>query len=286
MSLLLLDDFETDPLSAESLDDHVSTVQYERYCHGHMLLKYAAEWWTTHLNLSPAELQKALLQESVQLCNVRSRRCWTWLRVKRFAEDDYQPSGFTDLILASDLELTALVKYLLLKGVDVNARDEEGAAALNRAVRHGNLDLVRIMLDNGADIEARDWNTPWRKEIETDGSEREVKRFCGAPLMSATLKEDHGMMRELLAAGADLEARTSVTVFVRDTTLHLATNYGEEPMMRILLENGAEVHAGIEDRGQFGKLARMTILRKSRRVWDRVGSCGLERRCSESGSAS
>ena len=61
------------------------------------------------------ESQIALLQESAQLCNVRSRRCWTWLRVKRFAEDDYQPSGFTDLILVSDLGLSALVKDFCLK---------------------------------------------------------------------------------------------------------------------------------------------------------------------------
>ena len=39
VSLLMFDDFETDPLSAESLDDYVSTVQYERYCDGHVLLK-------------------------------------------------------------------------------------------------------------------------------------------------------------------------------------------------------------------------------------------------------
>ena len=147
-------------------------------------------------------------------------------------------SPISSLRLISSLQLKALVKYLLLKGVDVNAQDEEGAAALNRPVRHGNLDLVKIMLDNGTDIEAGDWDTPWRKEIETDGSEREVKRFRGAPLMLATLKEDHGMMRELLAAGADLEARTSVTDFVRDTTLHLATNYERSRRCASYLKTG------------------------------------------------
>ena len=121
---------------------------------------------------------------------------------------------------------------------------------------HGDVGSVRILLDHGADIEAGDWDTPWRHDIETNGSEREAKNWCGAPLMLATMMEDHGMMRELLAAGADPEARTSVTEVGGETALHFATNVGEESTMRVLLDNGADVNARIDDRGQLEKLAR------------------------------
>ncbi len=154
VSLLMFDDFQKDPLSAEGLDHPVSTAQYDQYCNTHVFLKYASEWWPEHLKSSRVEQQNTLLQKTAYLCNVQSRRCWTWLRVKRFAEDEYQPSGFTDLILASQLGLVVLVQYLLSKGVDVNARDKEGASALNRAVGTSNQDLVRILLAHGADIEA------------------------------------------------------------------------------------------------------------------------------------
>ena len=147
MSLLMFDDFETDPLSAESLDHDVSTVQLEQYCDSHVLLKYASQWWTEHLNSSPPERQIALIHNTARLCNVSSRRCCTWLRVKRFVEDSYQPSGFTDLILACDLGLVDLVKHVLSRRVDVNARDREGATALNRAVSEGSVDVVRTLLD-------------------------------------------------------------------------------------------------------------------------------------------
>ena len=118
----MFDEFQTDPLSTEGLDNHVWTVQQEQY---------AAQWWTEHLQSSPLEQQIALLQKTADLCNVKSRRCWTWLCVMRFAEDDYQPSGFTDLILGCDLGLVALLKYVLSKGANLNARDKEGATALD-----------------------------------------------------------------------------------------------------------------------------------------------------------
>ena len=246
ISLLMFDDFQKDPLLAEGLDHPVSTAQYEKYCNANVFLEYAAKWWPEHLKSSLVEQQNALLQKTVDLCNVKSRRCWTWLRVKRFAEDDYQPSGFTDLILASELGLVALVEYMLSTGVDVNARDKEGASALNRAVGNSNQDLVRILLAYGADIEAGDWDTPWREDIDENGLELEVKTFSGRPLMLATMNQDHDMMRALLAAGADIEVRMKQ----RDTphvnarnALHIATCLGEESTMRVLLDHGADVNA-------------------------------------------
>ena len=260
VSLLMFDDFETDPLSAEGLDHHVSTVQLERYCNSHVLLKYASQWWTAHLKSSLPERQIALIHNTTRLCNVRSRRCCTWLRVKRFAEDDYQPSGFTDLILACDLGLVDLVKYILSKGVDVNARDKEGATALNRAVGEGSVDVVKILLDHGADIEAGDWDTPWREEVNENGSEREVKQFSGRPLMLATMNEDHRMMRELLAAGADIEARSKFASFTGESALQFSTTLGEEQTMRILLDHGADVNARAEDTEESRSPARQQLL--------------------------
>ena len=252
VSLLMFDEFQTDPLSTEGLDNHVSTAQLEKYCDAHVFLDYAAPWWNEHLRSSPLEGQIALLQKTAYLCNVQSRRCWTWLSVKRFAEDGYQPSGFTDLILACDLGLVALVKHVLSKGADLEARDKEGATALNRAVDQGNVEVVRILLQHGANIEADDWDTPWREDIDENGSEREVKKFSGRPLMLATIHENHTMMRELLAGGADLQARSNVPDNSKgENALTFATTLGNEETMRVLLDWGADVNARVEYHGQL-----------------------------------
>ena len=256
VNLLMLDDLETNPLSAGGLGDHVSTAQYEHYCDAHVLLKYAAEFWAEHLKSSPVGQQDLLLQKATDLCSVRSRRCWTWLRVKRFAEDSTQPVGFTDLILASELGLAALAKYLLSKGFDVNAMDKEGATALNRAVENRNIDVVRILLDSGADIEAGgDWENPWREQLGENGSSLEVKAFSGRPLMLATMNDDHDMVQLLLATGADPDARRMDEGVPRENALHFATSLGDEPMMRVLLENGADVHARVGDCGYLQRKA-------------------------------
>lgn len=257
ISLLMFDDLEMDPLSKGGLDDRVTTVRYEQYCATHVLLKYAAQFWATHLKSSPVEEQDALYQVTADLCTLRSRRCWTWFRVKRYADDDTLPSGFTDLMLASELGFTALMKHLLSTEIDVNATDEEGATALNRAVQSSNRDSVRILLENGADIEAGgEWDLPWREEIDDNGSEREVKAFMGRPLMLATMNEDHDMMRMLLSAGADREASRTVDPLRSGTALHVATLWGDEELtMRILLEDGADVNARTGDRETGWKLA-------------------------------
>ena len=260
VSLLMFNDFETDPLSAEGLDDDVSIVQLESYCDSHVLLKYASRWWTKHLKSSLPERQMALNQTTARLCDVCSRRCWTWLRVKRFAEDGYQPSGFTDLILACDLGLIDLVKYVLSKGVDVNARDKEGATALNRAVSEGSVDVVRTLLDYGADIEAGDWDTPWREGVDENGSERNMKLFSGRPLILAASNQDHSMMRELIAAGASLEARSNFVSNEGQSVLHFATILGEEQTMRILLDHGADVNARALESDQSHTVARQELL--------------------------
>ena len=277
VSLLMFDDFESDPLSAEGLDHPVTTVELEQYCDSHVLLKYASEWWSKHLKSSLSERRIALIHNTAHLCNVRSQRCCTWLRVKRFAEDDYQPSGFTDLILACSLGLVDLVRYVLSRRVDVNARDKEGATALNRAVSVGSVDVVRTLLDYGADIEAGDWDTPWREEVDENGSERDVKLFSGRPLILAAMTGDHSMMRKLLAAGASLEARSnfaSLNGFKSQSALHFATIFGEEQTMRILLDHGADVNAMAEESDQSHIMTRQRLLESENQFKAHVTALG------------
>lgn len=230
---LMFDDFETDP----------ALPRDNQYCGKRVFLVYAAMFWAEHLKSSPIEQQNALFEKTVDLCNVGSWRGWTWISVKKITSSEMFSEGSTDLGLASELGLIALVKHFILKGSDVNAIDVEGATALNRAVRHRNKDMVRILLENGADVEAGDWHSPWCDVIDENGLQREEKTSLGRPLMLATTYEDHDMMRTLLAAGADPDARGVENGLPRENALHAATNWGNEQAIHILLDHGANVNA-------------------------------------------
>jgi ankyrin repeat protein len=54
--------------------------------------------------------------------------------------------------IAGDLDV---VKAVLGKGADVNAKDHDGSTPLIYAAELGHLDLLKVLLANGADVNAR-----------------------------------------------------------------------------------------------------------------------------------
>ena len=48
-----------------------------------------------------------------------------------------------------------MVRFLVGEGADVNARTNDGRAALMEAARVGDLEVVRFLVANGADINAQ-----------------------------------------------------------------------------------------------------------------------------------
>jgi uncharacterized protein len=128
--------------------------------------------------------------------------------------------GKTPLMLALDLARTdpgrAVVKLLLSRKADVNARNSTGSTALHQACFDGLPDMVRLLLDSKADIQAKD------------------NRGL-TPLLAAVIPGHVSVVRLLLDKGADPNAKTEGTM----SPLQLARKRGHAEVEKVLRQHGA-----------------------------------------------
>jgi ankyrin repeat protein len=158
--------------------------------------------------------------------------------------------GITPMNLAATNGSAAMIRILLDAGVDPNTSTPGGETALMTASRTGKVDAVTLLLDRGAAVNAKD---------AVHGQ---------TPLMWAVLENHSGVVELLLARGADINAHTNVTItkgeyvparpaaasgngIIRQralptpnggmTPLLFAIRDGNVPMMRLLLDRGADL---------------------------------------------
>ena len=110
-----------------------------------------------------------------------------------------------------------VAKVLIENGADVNAVDYEKSTALHFATKCGHVTIMKMLLQNGANVNAvdDDWETP---------------------LHHAAVFGKVNTMDILRENGADVNAATAHT---NKTPLHLACRYGHTDVAEWLLRNGA-----------------------------------------------
>ncbi len=130
--------------------------------------------------------------------------------------------GITALMDASRYDSPEIVRILLDAGAVVNARNRFGDTALMWAIGSDS-EIIRILLDAGADVNARDND----RFSEGDGG--------NTALIMASGKGDSEVVRMLLNAGADIDAKNNSG----NTALMSATRKGHTQIVRILIQAGA-----------------------------------------------
>jgi uncharacterized protein len=115
--------------------------------------------------------------------------------------NDADAWGVSATVLAAHSNFGDVAKYLLDKGADPN-RMEAGFSALHVAVMHRNTDLVGVLIDHGADVNAvlKTW-TPTRRS--SDDYHFEPSVVGATPLWLAARYSEPEVMRLLLKHGAD-----------------------------------------------------------------------------------
>jgi ankyrin repeat protein len=126
--------------------------------------------------------------------------------------------GETALIIASTEGHTEIVRLLIEKGADIKAIDTFDRTALIMAAASGWTEIVKILLENGADINAKD-----------DTGDTALMWAVNQP---ETIKL-------LLENGADVNAKE---IFQGETALMMATTHGQIEVVKLLLEKGANIN--------------------------------------------
>ena len=116
---------------------------------------------------------------------------------------------------------TALIKRLLENGAEIEAKDKDGWTALTSAALHGHRSVVECLLDRGADIEAKDKDGYW------------------TALTSAAWQSHKSIVECLLDRGANIEAKNTNGY----TALISAAWQGHKSIVECLLDRGADIEA-------------------------------------------
>jgi ankyrin repeat protein len=137
-----------------------------------------------------------------------------------------------------DEEVSDSVKFVLDLGADPNGKDKEGWTALLQAADSGYPSAARLLLDRGADVNAK-CSCPGI----LDGG--------WTPLMLAIKVRSHEVVETLLDRRADVNQRNNRG----ETALILAAYDGDMRVFQRLLDTGADVHVKTND----GRTALMGV---------------------------
>ncbi len=137
-------------------------------------------------------------------------------------DDEDEDEPLTD---AARAEAVAMVRLLIARGADVNARDAETRAPIHQAVGAGAQDVVEMLLNAGADPSVG---------CKAIG-------LANTTLHQAVLRDDDGMVRLLIRAaphlGVDAPGQNGLTA------LCLAARSNKAACAKALLEGGADPKA-------------------------------------------
>lgn len=212
VSFLMLKEFQQHSVTLEEFvkSDPEARAAITRYSEDFCFISYAAQNWATHLRQATEHQQTLMLDKAIKLCDTRSPRATTWVHLFYDFEEAAHYRGSwrtTDLLLATSIGCKPLIQHLLSQGIDINAEDYQGATALDRAVGENEyLDIIQLLLENGAHVEGGDWIIPWNEEVDDDGEVYTSRSFFGRPLYMAVLHSNFEVMRILLRYGANLHA--------------------------------------------------------------------------------
>ena len=234
------------------LDEKVDEERLETF----PLAFYAAEHWVKHAKFEGVALR--IQDDMERLLDPRNPylAAWVWIYDMdrghtrlRLSKHPSPPNG-TALYYASLCGFSGLAKYIICThGEDVNADSGYHGTPLRAASNKGHIDVVRVLLDHGANVNTIDKkNTPLRSAF--DGGHLEIMRLLlehGADvdvwddsdllLNRASKKGRAEVVHLLLQHNADVNSRG----YTNWTPLQGASFFGQTKVVQLLLDRGSAI---------------------------------------------
>lgn len=220
------------------------------------LATYAAKYWWQHIRAVNYETSDDILAMATDLCLIESRLL-TWVRnydVETRSQWHSNPSFDSSelsppLYYAAKTGFSDLVSVIVDRGADVDARGRHNKdTVLQTASYMGYEEIVQVLVNAGADVNVKGG-------------------FAATPLCEASAKGYENIVRILLGAGANIHAEGGNALYAAASegydkilqllldaganvtaeggiTLNAASERGHEKIVRMLLDAGANVNAG------------------------------------------
>jgi ankyrin repeat protein len=145
-----------------------------------------------------------------------------------------------------------------------NSLDDELRSPLGRAAEQGNIELVKILIENGAKIDVYDdnnqnplhlaQNEDVMEVLLEDATLDEINALDDnweTPLHYASRSGNTAIMTQLIDKGADVDTVMEGSIMGGETALQVATRAGKIDAMELLLKSGASK----KYRNDWGELA-------------------------------
>jgi ankyrin repeat protein len=197
--------------------------EFEQRLQIHRLYDYAAHNWGYHAREASTSCQDGVMkflqkQAQVEASSQALMAVNDWPEHTQYSQQ--VPKQMTGLHLAAYLGVEIVVRLLLDQGADVEVADSDEETPLHLASSNGQLDMVQLLLDQGANIAAAD-DAGW------------------TPLHQASRNGHLEVVQLLLDQGANVTAAD----YDGWTPLHLASENGHLEVVRLLLKQGADIEA-------------------------------------------
>jgi len=223
---LLFQEFETHPLG--------ESASLSQYVESHTFLDYSAKHWAVHVREMQAGWQNAMTPSILGLCDIDSKRCWTWFRIYWTGTNTDFPKGFTTLMIASYFGLRTAVKHLCkTNDISVNSLDTTyQRSALSWAAENGFVGVVKLLVKD-ASISLEDPRLLFGTGADVDARSKDGR----TPLSYAAWNGNAAVVKLLIKAGARVDAKDEIG----GTPLSYAVCNGRKEVLKPLLTKGTQV---------------------------------------------